>query len=180
MEMNNVSKVFPARVRRSVDVTNTKGSFAWSLKPLFIWMKLISIDLGYYDDNQKSLKFSDGLKSKLFTFFSIFLFLINVVSQIMTFQFLQIEKKNIFIEISSTTFVNRVIQAINIGFDCVGTHLCLLMLVQFHWKKFWKSIQKLEYIIQDKSVYDRSRILTIVGLFSMLITVTPKQLQYVL
>ena len=72
-------------------------------------MKLISIDLGYYDDNQQSLKFSEGLKSKLFTVFSIFLFLINVVSQIITFQFLQIEKKNIFINLSigfATSFAN--------------------------------------------------------------------------
>ena len=142
-------------------------NFTWALKPLLVWTKCLAIDLG--NSNSFSSQFSDVVKSKCFTVLGFSLLLVNLTSQIITLYFLQFDKQQ-YLKISSTSFVARVIHAINFGARNIGIHLCLLVLVRTRWSKLWKSLKKLEssVVVQSERVYHQCRIFAIIGTFYIL------------
>ena len=157
-----ITKVTRLEKKNETDIK----SFSWSLKPLFVWLNCIVIDLNYSADNR--IQLLDNYKSILFTIIGFLLFSINLASQILSvyFQYEQPQSNSL------TLLTNRIIDAINYGVRNIGVHASLLCVVYFHWKKLWKSAKKIEIFISHSSqIYVRLKILSVAGLFYILLMV---------
>ena len=143
--------------------SSVEKNFAWSFQPLLIGMKFAFVDLGHYDGH--SLQFFTGFKSNLFTIFGVFLFSINVASQIASI-YLRKEKRDSFSRISSTIHLNGVIEMLNYAIRNVIIHLSMLIVARLRWKKLWKSVRKMESFINplETEIYHHFRNICLFGL----------------
>ena len=142
------------------------NSFAWSLKPLFILLKLIAIDLGHYEG--RFFKFRSGLKSKLTHFLAYLWLAVNLTIHIYVF-LLRLHEKSYR---SSTFYGNVLIDQINYSFRNVAVHFSLLFMVRRRWVKLWECINQIESFIKNQpSIYRCLRITAIVGIFYVLLMV---------
>ena len=170
-------KMVTVQVAAIGGTNNSNPNFAWSMNPLLIWMKLIGIDLGTYENN--NIRISDGYKSKLFTASGYLLLVINMVFNLESvYNSWNSDFKSQYLEMSSTFFLNRAIDQTNYSIRNIAVHACLLQFLRGHWKKLWKYIEKIGHFMRNETqVYRRFRILSIVGIIYILFMVNRQMIK---
>ena len=157
----------PGSEEQSRPVLTSENSFAWSLKPLFISLKLIIIDVGHY--NECYLQFSSTLKSKLLTYTAYIWFVVSLIIHLITIIFLLTHESP---HPTSTFLVNCIVDHINFNVRNVAVHFGLLFIVRRRWEKLWKYVNELEMLIGNQpKVYRNLRIMSTLGIAYGLIMV---------
>jgi hypothetical protein len=164
---------------RSIDSGNSvkHKNFAWSLKPLLIWMRVIFVDLGTC--NNFNFQFTEGFKYKLFTVLGYSLLLLNIGCNLFGSVLNSWYSEKSQCVPSSIFCMNRKIDQINYSLRNIGVHLCLLLNTRGNCKKLWKSVEKISHFMQNETdIYRRFRLLSVVGILYILLMVISLKLYY--
>ena len=141
---------------RTTSSNKTNMNFAWSLKPIFIWVTIVfGIDL------DKSKRRST-LRRRFIIGFGIswlFLFTIPVLTSNITLAILGYTDDTSFI-----AKLNFQIAAISAGFFGILFHLSVFWAAHGKWRPLWKRLQRIQDIIGENTMYSYLRGHAIVGL----------------
>ena len=141
-----------------------KNSFAYSLKPMLIWMKLLGVDLDL--NERKPARF--GLFNILMLIWALFWFFNDTSSYILSEIYWTRSQFGDHLGNSATIMTCKTINNVNYLVHSTGIHLGLLFLAYFHWPKLWATIKKIDSEINaNKSnylLYRRARRATCINL----------------
>ena len=140
-----------------------KNNFAYNLKPMLIWMKLLGVDLDLND--RKPARF--GLFNILMLIWALFWFFNDTSSYILSEIYWTQSQLGQHLGNSRTIMTCKTINHVNYLVHSTGIHLGLLFLAYVHWPRLWETIRKIDSEINDANksdLYRRARRVTCIYL----------------
>jgi len=140
-----------------------KNNFAYSLKPMIIWMKLLGVDLDL--NERKPARF--GLFNILMLIWALFWFFNDTSSYILSEIYWTQSQLGQHLGNSTTIMICKTINNVNYLVHSTGIHIGLLFLAYVHWPRLWATIRKIDSEINDANksdLYRRTRRVTCINL----------------
>ena len=150
---------------------DSSKNFAWSFKPILVWMKLIGIDLNSSQQFRSSIcRYSQLL-------YGVFILLLSsgsviyMVSKILGGNSSSSEKY----AYSQTSTMKRTIEMYFIATVTyiLATHILLMAVTAVKWKKLWQTLQQIEdQFLLDNYHFQQCRKVVIIGLSMLALVIS--------
>ena len=147
-----------------------KNNFAYSLKPMLFWMKLLGVDLDLNERKPGCFR----LLNILMLIWALFWFFNDTSSYILSEIYWTRSRLGDHLGNSTTIMTCKTINHVNYLVHSTGIHLGLLFLAYVHWPKLWATIRKIDSEINanyKSDLYRQARRVTCINLVVLVMMV---------
>lgn len=150
--------------------SNNRSGFVWSLKPIFVWMRLfgIELDCSAIRSNRQHI---------VLLCISIFVFGLDVLTQAIFHSSFIIEFHTAFKDLNHDSFIQRLIYifgCITLTVFTVVPHFFFIITARTNWKKLFDTMQQIDSCFRLDIAFKRCRQITNIRM-ALLILVTDRR-----
>lgn len=157
-----------------------ENAIAWSFRPIFVWFRCIGIN------------FMDHHRKVCWLVYGILCFLINLTAEVDILYFLQrpelyndkrksennsdtnITTDDVAEFDSVTSSLNGIIDFTNYATHSLGSHIILLTILRFRWKRLFEIFKRCNSHLNDDEFYARLRRMSLFGVIYVIVHVVHK------